>query len=201
MPSGDRLGLFAGWQLANLHHDNDAADAHIDRMDKTDDTRPTAPRRDPLIGICLGLALPLFVTGLLLPAISLQQLFLFETSFSLWQAMFALLDQGEIFLFAVMGLFSVIFPGAKILLGGWLWLHIQPAGRRVKRLITAFSLASRWSMLDVFIVAVTILLVEGTLISTASVQPGIIMFAGAVVLSTIATHRLHHAIAHPTPSA
>jgi len=174
-------------------------------MDEIEHISPSSPpiaRRDPLIGICLGLALPLFVTGLLLPAISLQQLFLFETSFSLWEAMFGLLDQGEIFLFAVMGLFSVIFPGAKILLGGWLWLHGQPAGRRVERLIAAFSLASRWSMLDVFIVAVTILLVEGTLISTASVQPGIIMFAGAVVLSTIATHRLHHAvIVRKTPAA
>jgi len=162
----------------------------------------TSARRDPLIGICLGLALPLFVTGLLLPAISLQQLFLFETSFSLWQAMFGLLDQGEIFLFAVMGIFSVIFPGAKMLLGAWLWLHGQPAGRRVERLIAAFSLASRWSMLDVFIIAVTILLVEGTLISSASVRPGIILFAGSVVLSTIATHRLHRAIiARQAPTA
>jgi membrane protein implicated in regulation of membrane protease activity len=45
-------------------------------------------------------------------------------------------------------------------------------------------------MLDVLVVALTILFLEGTLATSADTGLGVIFFAGAVILSTIATHRI-----------
>lgn len=150
-----------------------------------------AGRRDALTGLCLALAVPMFIAGLVLPAMSVTQLFLFESSFSLWEALIGLATSGEFFLFAVMGLFSLAFPGGKLIFASALWLHGRPAGRLARALVRGFAAASRWSMLDVFIIAVTVMLVEGTLLSSAGVKPGIMLFAASVILSTVATHRLN----------
>jgi len=45
-------------------------------------------------------------------------------------------------------------------------------------------------MLDVLVVALTILLLEGSLVTRADIGLGIVLFGSAVILSTIATHRL-----------
>ena len=49
---------------------------------------------------------------------------------------------------------------------------------------------SKWSMLDVFIIALIVLVADGRLLSSADIQIGAIVFSGAVLVSTWATKRL-----------
>ena len=49
---------------------------------------------------------------------------------------------------------------------------------------------SKWSMLDVFVVAVIVVMLEGSLLSDADARPGLFLFAASVVLSTLAVQRL-----------
>ena len=48
---------------------------------------------------------------------------------------------------------------------------------------------SKYSMLDVFIVALTVMILDGRLLTSASAGPGIFCFAASVLLSTWALAR------------
>jgi uncharacterized paraquat-inducible protein A len=50
-------------------------------------------------------------------------------------------------------------------------------------------------MLDVFIIAVMVLALEGSLFTTSDVHAGIVLFAAAVVSSTLALLRLSRRVA------
>ena len=59
-----------------------------------------------------------------------------------------------------------------------------------RRLLAWLSVVSKWSMLDVFIIAVTVLVVDGQLLTSADIHAGIIFFAAAVLLSTFSVRQL-----------
>jgi paraquat-inducible protein A len=151
------------------------------------------PRRDPIAGILLALALPMLVGGLLMPAISVTKLMMFADTYSIFEAVFTFWTAGEYGLFALVFFFSLIFPAAKILIASWAWLFAGDDDDVTRRILGIFAAVSRWSMLDVFIVAVTVLVIEGSLLTTADIHLGIILFALSVIFSTIALHRIGHA--------
>ena len=146
-------------------------------------------RRDWITGIILLIAAPLLIAGLAMPAISVTSLAVFEREYSLVDGVRAFFDSGDYFLFLLVGLFTILLPALKIAVGLFAWL-VGPAHSWAPGVVRLFDRISRWSMLDVLVVAVTILVLEGSLVNRADVGLGIICFAGAVILSAIATHRL-----------
>ena len=146
-------------------------------------------KRDWITGTLLLAAAPLFVAGLWMPVISVRSMLVFEREFSLLDGVVAFFRSGDYFLFAILGLFTVLLPASKICTALLVWglgLTHGPA----PRLVRLFEQISRWSMLDVLVVALTILFLEGNLATSADIGLGVIFFAGAVILSTIATHRI-----------
>lgn len=146
-------------------------------------------KRDWITGLLLLAAAPLFVAGLVMPAISVTSLMVFEHNYSLVDGVVGFFESGSYFLFVLVGLFTILLPTLKIGTALAAWLLGVDHGW-VPRLVRAFDRISRWSMLDVLVVAVTILLLEGSLVNRADVGLGIICFALAVILSAIATHRI-----------
>lgn len=151
------------------------------------------PRRDLIAGILLLLALPMLVGGLLMPAISVTKLMLFADTYSIFEAVFTFWTAGQYGLFALVFFFSLVFPVAKILTALWAWFFATDDNDVTRRILGVFAAVSRWSMLDVFIVAITVLVIEGSLLTTADIHFGIILFALSVIFSTIALHRIAHA--------
>lgn len=148
--------------------------------------------RDRLAGFLLLTALPLLVAGLAMPAISITRLFVFTDTYSIAGTVFKFWSGGNYLLFFVVLFFSLLFPTAKIVIALWAWGAGPDAkeGETLRRLCRLFASISKWSMLDVFIVALTVLAVEGSLIAAADVHLGIVLFAASVVLSTVAIQRL-----------
>ena len=148
--------------------------------------------RDPVAGLLLLTALPLLVAGLVMPAISITKLFVFTDTYSIAGTVFKFWSGGNYLLFVVVLFFSLLFPAAKIIIALWAWVVGSGAkeGETLRRLCRLFAAISKWSMLDVFIVALTVLAVEGSLIAAADVHLGIVLFAASVVLSTLAIQRL-----------
>ena len=142
-------------------------------MDYLPLTTPTSPR-DRLAGGLLLLALPLLVAGLAVPAISITRLFVFTDTYSIAGAVFAFWASGNYLLFALVFFFSLLFPAAKILIALWAWSagEEDEEGKTLRRLCRLFAVISKWSMLDVFIVAITVLAVEGSLFAAAEVHLG-----------------------------
>lgn len=158
-------------------------------MERSGSLSATVQGRDQWIGPMLLLSLVLLALGLTLPALSIGNIFV-RRDYSLLQAVWAFWTGGNYFLFVVVGAFSVLVPAAKTLLCTIIWFAVPRDHGRALRLVSLLASLSKWSMLDVFIIAITVMMLEGSLISRADVHVGIIAFAAAVLLSTVATRRM-----------
>lgn len=144
---------------------------------------------DRVVGLVLVASLVALAVGLVLPAITIRSLF-FATEFSLIESVLAFLNDGDWFLFLVTFLFSVAFPVVKIVTGIALWFFLDATEAYARPVIGWLAFLSKWSMLDVFIIALIVLVADGRLLSSADIQVGAIVFSLAVLTSTWATRRL-----------
>ena len=144
---------------------------------------------DRVLGLVLVATLGALVAGLLLPAITVRSLFNSQ-EFSLVESVWAFLDQGDWFLFIITFLFSVLFPVVTLVTGIALWFFLDATSGYARPVLGWLATFSKWSMLDVFIIALIVLVADGRLLSSADIQIGAIVFSVAVLVSTWATRRL-----------
>lgn len=159
---------------------------------------------DRLLGLGLFAAAGLLVAGLFIPAISVTYLFIFEDDFSLFEGVVAYFGAGTLHAYligVVCLLFTVAFPTAKILLGLVLFYLIDPRSGFAHPVLVGFSRLAKWSMLDVFIVAIMVVAVDARLYSAADLSFGIVLFAGAIVLTNLVLHRLARLAQAARPAA
>jgi len=152
--------------------------------------RTWATGTDRVLGAALLLALVLLGLGLFLPAIEITSLFFLSRELSLFDSVLSFFDNGDVFLFAVTFVFTIAFPTLKILAGLVLWYAGHRVPRSVGVLLDGLAAASKWSMLDVFIIALVVLIADGRLLSGADIRVGAILFAASVLVSTWAVRRL-----------
>lgn len=126
-------------------------------------------------------ALGLLAAGLTLPILSVQKFWIFGDTVSIWSGMTGLYRSGEAFLATVLLVFSILFPFGKnliliaiLLAGAW-------RGGRGRRLVRWAALLGKWSMLDVFIVAILVATVKLGVLAHASVLSALYFFAGSVI--------------------
>ena len=145
---------------------------------------------DRLIGLALALCLPLLVAGLMLPSLHFQNLWVLNQEYSLWSAAWTFWEKQHYGLFALLFGFTVVLPLVKVLLGLWVFFLADAESLPARRWLHPLSAIAKWSMLDVFVVAVVILALEGSLLTAADLGLGVALFATAVVLSGWAYGRL-----------
>ncbi len=148
---------------------------------------PALPR-DPVAGILLAASLPLLIAGLVMPALSVTRFVVFGETWSILDGVLAFWSDGRYALFALVFPFSVVLPLGKVAIGIWAWLAAAPGGSLPGR--AAGGRVSRWSMLDVCIVALLVVALEGSLLTTADIHAGLVVFAIGIAVSTVATYRL-----------
>ena len=149
---------------------------------------------DKWIIFVLWLALLLLILGLLMPAIEIKSLIFIRRELSLVDSVFTFFHSGNFFLFLVTFLFSIIFPALKTIVGLYLWYTYKYGFGSTDKIIIILSAISKWSMLDVFIIALVILVVDGRLFSEADIKLGVIVFTLSVILSSFAIYRLKKVI-------
>ena len=88
--------------------------------------------------------------------------------------------RGDWLISALVALFSVAFPAAKLLV-----LHIAAHSPDKMRWVERVSILSKWSMADVLIVALAIFAAKTSGLAAAATQAGIWFYAGATLLSAI----------------
>lgn len=135
-------------------------------------------------------ALVTFVLGVTLPMFSLHKFVVIEDSFSLLGGVWHLLIRGELLLALIIFLFSVATPLYKLAV---CW-HIA-AGRAVcqakkLRLVNRLMLIGKWSMADVFIIAIMAATIKFGGLASVQVHIGLVFFAVSVVLSMVVTQRI-----------
>ncbi len=144
------------------------------------------PASQTLRSILLALlmaALVLLIIGIAMPMIRIEKFFVFDNEVSLWSGTLGLLGSGEYFLGSVLLLFSILFPIIKNLLLMGLLMRIQSLQAHADLLWHALAVFGRWSMLDVFIVAVLVCSVKLGMLAQAELLSGIYFFTASVLIT------------------
>jgi len=145
----------------------------------------THPVQGALVNLLLLVALVLLGYGLQAPILTLEQFYIFSNTVSLLSAVEQLWQQQEIGLFLLIGGFSVVFPVLKIMMLLIIWNLSSTDGRWHQRFLGWLEEYSKWSMLDVFVVALLIVSVKLGAVLEATVEEGIYAFAASVVLTMV----------------
>ncbi len=154
--------------------------------------RSSLRQRHPTLWIVpatLGLTTLLFIPALALPLMHTSQQLLWkrwESSYSAWRGVLELWQQGDQVLAVVLLVFCIIFPMVKLIALARIWFVAMPDAER-KTLLHWLEVLGRWSMLDVFVVAILIVLVKLGPLTQVEPRAGVYVFAGAILLSMVLT--------------
>ncbi len=158
--------------------------AYHSRMASTPTSLWARHRRRIDVPALLGVCALLLAAGYLLPFMEIKKLVFFASEYSLLQSIGSMWTEGEYFLAVVIFLFSVLFPIVKLVMLGWVWVWPLDDQRR-QTYLRWLSYLGKWSMLDVFVVAILVVLTKAAALMDARPQVGLYVFAGAVFASMV----------------
>jgi paraquat-inducible protein A len=141
---------------------------------------------DRLVPAALVASLALLIAGLVLPVMTVDKFFVFSAQFSIIGSLEALWRAHEYVLFAAVGLFSVVFPILKLTACFAAWYGAPLRTKWIEGL-------GRWSMLDVFLLAILLVIIRGAG-TGAHTEIGLFVFAVAVIGSILAARWFHTAM-------
>jgi len=152
-------------------------------------SRVSARERFFVLALLL-LSAALLVLGWLLPIMTVETLLILTDEVSILDSCWQLLEQGEVFLFLVIFVFSIVFPLIKLGVALYLWWLADLERPGFLRSLAWIETLGKWSMLDVFVVALSVVAIQMSFVSEVEIHPGIYLFTAAVALSIVAVSRI-----------
>jgi len=143
-----------------------------------------------LLKALLFLTLALLIPGLVAPIISLKKFLLIENTFSILSGIIQLLNEGQIFLFLLISGFSIIIPILKLFVLFRLLSINRINSSRLDKYLHWMHLYGKWSMLDVFVVAVLVVTVKLGAVANVEMHYGLYFFSASVLLTMFITARI-----------
>lgn len=148
---------------------------------------PTEVKR---LRVILGFTLIFLTLGVVAPVVTLKKFVLVENTFSVLSGTLSLLNEGQIFLFVLIAGFSVLLPFLKIGVLTKLLCTNNSDSVKLDKYLHWMHLYGKWSMLDVFIVAVLVVSVKLGAIASVEMRYGLYAFAAAILLTMFVTARV-----------
>jgi paraquat-inducible protein A len=152
----------------------------------------TSGARSFFLGVLIVAATVCLVLGLTLPIVRFTRFYVWTDVHSMVSIITELYKSQEIFLAAVICLFSVGFPFVKLVYLLALYSARDWDTHSRNRFLRRLAWLGKWSMLDVLVLALVIFYVKSTKFADAVSMPGIYMFAAAVVLTMLAYGIVEH---------
>ncbi|MDP2559803.1 paraquat-inducible protein A [Psychrobium sp. 1_MG-2023] len=143
----------------------------------------------------LGITIMLFI-GITQPMFTFTHFYFFDDTFSLFNGIFHLLKQQELILFFLLFAFSIVMPSLKMLLLLYTINARSLFNIKQQRRLNKIALVGKWSMLDVYVIAMIAVTVKLGMIATVTIHSGLIIFTTAVVLSMILPLLISYAFIH-----
>ena len=132
--------------------------------------------------VLVTIAAGLLIFGLFMPILTFHEMKWFKQTFSVLSGIQNLWDEKQPILALIIVFFSVIFPTVKLIALFWLWLAKLTSHQRIK-IMQRLELLGKWSMLDVFVVAVTVVTVKLGFLINAMPRVGIYVFGSSIILT------------------
>ncbi len=150
----------------------------------------TANWIERLIGPGLLLSFLLFISGLVIPVASVDKLLFFSGSYSILAFIHELYQQGNYVICSAITLFSVIFPFLKLVQSARLWWFVDHRSVQISTALRRLDMLGKWSMMDVFVVAIGIVVATSTQLADMTPRIGIYLFAMSVLVGMLAVGQM-----------
>ena len=129
----------------------------------------------------------LFIAVVSLPILTITKLLIVSNEVSILTGLDQLIEEQQYFIFIVIFLFSIILPLLKLY-----YLYLLSAKRAVDnqkytKYLHLMHRYGRWSMLDVFVIAILIMTVKLGALASVYIESGMFYFTAAVILLMIIT--------------
>ena len=159
------------------------------------------PKRARWLRLLLLVNTVLLIIGLVSPIITLEKFYIVENTFSVLTGVIQLVDDGLWFLVVIVTGFSVILPFLKLQLL-YQFVSVKPRNHiALGRYLRWVHLYGKWSMLDVFVVAILVVSVKLGAIANVQMRYGLYAFAAAVLLTMVITAVVVHLANAVNPTA
>jgi paraquat-inducible protein A len=147
------------------------------------------PRKAGQLRWLIALNMLCLIVGLFAPMLTIEKFVVLENTFSVVSGVFELLKEGQWLLFVLLAAFSIVLPLLKIFV---LYRVVArtAAASNYHRHIRRIHDYGKWSMLDVFVVAVLIVALKLGYVFDVQVHIGLYAFAIAVLLTMYITARV-----------
>jgi paraquat-inducible protein A len=148
------------------------------------------PKERTRYNFILASAFILFVIGIFAPILTFKKFLIFSSKVSIISGLAQLLSEGHHILFALILIFSIVFPLVKLVLLFRLWNGRVRNGSGYEKLMRWMAQYGKWSMLDVFVAALLIVTVKLGAVAHVKVHYGLYAFAASVILTMLATSKI-----------
>lgn len=129
--------------------------------------------------------------------LTLSRLVLIQNTFSILSGIGQLFLERDFILFTLIATFTLVFPVLKIGLLFYAWNRPHASYEKSLRWMGTLG---KWSMLDVFVVAILITSVKLGALASIQLHYGLYLFSASVVLIMLINHIVHRRvlkISHP----
>ncbi len=148
------------------------------------------PNQAKLLTVLLLLNIALLVVGMTAPIITIEKFILIENTFSILSGSVQLFKEGKYFLFIVITSFSIILPLLKIAVLLMLVTIKENKTFNLHQYLHWMHQIGKWSMLDVFVVAILVVTVKLGAIANVEARYGLYLLTAAVLLTMFVTSRV-----------
>lgn len=145
------------------------------------------PAKAKTIQALLFITLVLFVVGIWMPILTISKLWILTDEVSILGGLWQLLEEGQYFIFLLIFVFSIVLPVAKLYYLFMLSTVNKVSSDNYSRYLHLMHRYGRWSMLDVFVVAILIVTVKLGALADIEIEAGLYFFTAAVVLLMLIT--------------
>lgn len=148
-----------------------------------------------IINLLLLCSLIALIVGVIAPLLTLQKLYFIENTISLISTIETLYNENDWLLFTVITIFSLCIPVVKIVSLIMITnIDFEP-GSFLDKTLSVIETLGKWSMLDVFVVALLLVSVKLGALAKVEVHYGLYIFALSVILTLILSLWIYH-LAH-----
>lgn len=109
------------------------------------------------------------------------------SNLSILDGLVRLYSEQEYFLAGIILIFAILVPFAKTLLSLFVWYFLNPEETNAQSLLTVLAHLGKWAMLDVFLIALSVILVKGIPGTEITATYGIYIFFLALIGSMVAS--------------
>ena len=134
--------------------------------------------------IAVFAAMTAYLVSLVSPLVTVNKLLFFSDTITFMSILSTLLANGEVVLFFIILVFTIVLPSLKFLLLIKTGLNVH-AVEPAKKSIQLLEQISKWAMLDVFVAALIIVIIKLGLLSSAKTHYGLYLFIISVLLSAL----------------